>query len=293
MKRATFLTALLFSGAVYAKEKTASIDSCKAQVDLYCEIEAKTGDIRQITKCLQRHDNELSTQCKQEIQRFAQATRQTTPPSGPMGSLGGLTGAASQIPMLSYDGRIMPSSTNDKNDRLLTENNFNFSMPISKTETETYSATLVAGHFRLSDPILLSSGQETPSDFYRTEVGLGYSRRLADNKMFGMRGAIGYTGDKFTSNTQSWSLSANYAFPSSKENASWVLMLMMSNNSPLGTFIPIPGFFYIYRTPTFTGLFGLPVMSLQWTPVNPWSFSLSLLGPNIKTEAAYGAIDKT
>lgn len=70
-------------------------------------------------------------------------------------------------------------------------------------------------------------------------------------------------------------------------------MVMMSNNSPLGTYVPIPGFFYIYRTPTFTGLFGLPILSMQWTPVNPWSFSFSAFGPTIKSEVTYGTVDKT
>lgn len=73
----------------------------------------------------------------------------------------------------------------------------------------------------------------------------------------------------------------------------WVLLVMMSNNSPLGTMIPFPGFIYIYRTPTFTGMFGIPVISVQWTPVNPWSFSFSALGPQLKSEITYGAIDET
>jgi hypothetical protein len=33
-------------------------------------------------------------------------------------------------------------------------------------------------------------------------------------------------------------------------------------------------------------------MSLQWTPVTPWSFSLGLLGPNIHSEAGYGNVDR-
>jgi len=285
------LLILVFGNAATAQNSnSSSVDPCKDQVELYCKEESTAGDTRGITKCLMKNEERLSVQCKQELQRLVQASRQTMPlGGGPLGSLAGLTGAASQIPSLSYEGRLIPSSNETPS---FFDNNLNISFPIYKTESETYSATLVGGHFHLSEPILLDSGTNVPTDFYRTDIGLGYSRKLSAQKTLGVRGTMGYLGDRFTSKTQSYSISANYSFPGAKENSSWVLMVMMSNNSPLGTFIPIPGFFYIYRTSTFTGLFGLPVASMQWTPVHPWSFSFSLFGPQIKAETSYGAIDK-
>lgn len=296
MRQAAFSLAVLLSGVAEAQESGPSqarkpMDACKVQIELYCKDEGERKDLREVAKCLVRNDENLSTECKQEIQRFAQASRQTTPPGGgPLGALGGLTGAGSQVPSLSYDGRYVPSRAGQTPS--FTENNLNVSFPVYKTETDTVSVTINGGNFHLSEPIVMDSGKTVPADFYRTEVGLGYSRKLANHRTIGFRGSYGYAGDKFKDNTQNYNLSANYSFPSSKEG-SWVLMVMMSNNSPLGTSVPIPGFFYIYRTPTFTGLFGLPVASMQWTPVNPWSFSFSLFGPQIKTEAAYGAIDET
>lgn len=208
-----------------------------------------------------------------------------------MGSIAGLTGASSQIPTLTYSGRLTPSNGGEKSP-LVSDNNATISIPVFRSNEETYSATISGGQFHFGEAVQLDSGRETPQDFYRAEVGVGYTRRLSEKRSLGLRGAIGYSGDKFTGDTQSYNFSANYSFPSEDGKAGWVVSVMMSNLSPFGL-IPIPGFFYIYKTPTLTGIFGLPVSSLQWTPTDPWSFSLSILGPQIRGEIAYGIIDKT
>jgi len=48
---------------------------------------------------------------------------------------------------------------------------------------------------------------------------------------------------------------------------------------------------YIYKSKTFTGLFGFPLMSLQWTPSPMWAFSLSSFGIAATAEAAAGPIE--
>lgn len=274
------------------KNQSPEMEMCKGQVELYCQAEKNHKDIREILKCLVKNDDKLSNECKQEIQRFAQAARQTTPPGGgPLGALGGLTGMGAQVPSLGYEGRFVPSHDGRPKTPALTENNLNASVPVFKTEKDTVAVALGGSNMHLSEPIILNSGTKVPADFYRAEAGVQYSRKLEGQKTIGVRGSLGYMGDKINKETETFNISANYSFPGSKEN-SWVLMVMMSNNSPLGTYVPIPGFFYIYRTPTFTGLFGLPVLSMQWTPVNPWSFSFSAFGPTVKSEVAHGAVDK-
>ena len=64
-------------------------------------------------------------------------------------------------------------------------------------------------------------------------------------------------------------------------------MVLFSNNGVLPNYVPIPGFLYVYRTPEFTGIFGVPILSLTWTPA-PWTLSLSAFGPLVRTEAALG-----
>lgn len=295
MQKSLIFLCFLFGGYANAQEKNQfhEMEMCKGQIELYCSAERDTKDLREILKCLAKNDDKLSTECKQEIQRFAQASRQTTPPGGgPLGALGGLMGMGAQVPSLGYEGRYIPRHDGTPKTPAFTDNNLNASVPVFKTEKDTVALTLGGGNTHFSEPIILSSGTKVSSDFYKAEAGIQYSHKLGKQRTFGIRGSLGYTGDKMNKETQSFSVSANYSFPGSKEST-WVLMVMMSNNSPLGTYVPIPGFFYIYRTPTFTGLFGLPILSMQWTPVNPWSFSFSAFGPTIKSEVAYGAVDKT
>jgi hypothetical protein len=286
------LLALVISSAAAAEPDSSSrLAPCKSQVELYCPKEAGSKNVRGILDCLAKNNDRLSTECKQEIQRFAKASQQTAPPGGgPLGSLGGLAGPASQVPSISYEGRYAPG-TNGSSRPSLFENNLSTSIPFYKTDKNTVAATLSGANLHLGSAVPLSSGISVPTNLYRAEAGLQFSRRLPGQRNWGVRGAVGYSGDKFSANTQSFSASANYGFPGS-ERSYWVLMVLMSNNSPLGTFIPFPGFLYIYRAPTFTGVFGLPIVSLQWTPVSPWSFSLSAFGPQIKAEASYGAVDR-
>lgn len=294
MKKRVVFFPLLLCGYANAQGGSSPPDMkmCGGQIKLYCKAEGDQKDFREVLKCLVKNDDKLSTECKQEIQRFVQASRQTAPPGGgPLGALGGLTGLSAQIFSLSYDGRFSPSSDGTPKTPSFTENNLNVSIPVFKTEKNTVAFSLGGGNVHFSEPVTLSSGVKISADFYRADAGLQYSRRLEDRRMLGVRGSFGYAGDKLDKSTESFSISANYSLPGSNESY-WVFMVMMSNNSPLGTFVPIPGFFYIYRTPTFTGLFGLPILSMQWTPMNPWSYSLSIFGPTIKAEAAYGAVDR-
>lgn len=283
---------ILFLSLAIAQEPK-SLDSCKEQIAIHCAVESQNKNFREILKCLSRHHHELSITCKEEIQRFSKILQQTTPPgAGPLGMLGGMTSLAGQVPMLAYDGSVFPSDGDGPKSPSMSENNLKLSMPVYKSDTDRLSLSLVGGRLHFGQPILLDSGLEVPDDLYRTSLGLQYSRRLPNQKMYGFQATYGYTGDELNKETQTYNLNGNYSFPGSKEGH-WVLMLMLSNNSPFGEGIPIPGFFYIYKTDTFTGVFGLPISSVQWTPVSPWSFSLSALGPLIKSEVSYGTIDST
>lgn len=282
---------LILSSLTWAQEMK-PLESCKAQLQLYCS-DVKRDDTKEIVKCLMNHRDELSESCKDEIQRFVKILRQTTPPGGgPLGMLGGMTSLAAQVPMLAYDGNLSPAGKEGQKSPSIIENNLRFSMPILTSGEDKISLSLNAGRLSTGEAISLDSGIKIPQDLNRTSLGLQYSHRLPNKRMYGVQGSFGYTGDEFVGNTQSYNLSANYSYPGSKEGH-WVLMVLFSNNSPLGDGVPIPGFFYIHKTENFTGVFGLPVLSLQWTPVDSLSFSLSALGPLIKSEVSYGTIDET
>lgn len=291
MKMIALLAFLLSSGMAIAQQPK-FYSACKEQIIEICNAEHEKKDFREIFKCLQNNEAKLSSDCKQEIQRSAKVVGQTTPPGGgPLGMLGGMTSLGALIPMLTYEGRVVPAGGEKKSPAFL-ENNFRLSVPVYKSESHTVSTSVASNILHLDKRVEMNTGYKLPHDFYRSELGLQYSKRLENQRAYGFQGSFGYTGDKFNSETQSYSFNANYSYPGAT-GGHWVLMLIFSNNNPLGDGIPIPGFFYIHRTPTFTGVFGLPVLSMQWTPVNPWSFSISALGPIIRSEASYGTIDET
>jgi hypothetical protein len=47
---------------------------------------------------------------------------------------------------------------------------------------------------------------------------------------------------------------------------------------------------YVHKTEHFTGIFGFPVFSLSYTPNTLWTYSFSVFGTTLTTEAAYGAV---
>lgn len=263
---------------------------CKDQIELYCKDAQEKGGVRGTIMCLIKNDDKLSVECKQEIQRMMQASRQTSP-GGPIGAIGGLTGMGSQVPSVSIEGRFIRAKDDTGTPSLL-ENQISLSMPIYKNEADTYSATLSGGDLRLSKKVFLDSGKAVPENLYKNELGLQFSRKFSPVRNFGIRGSVGYTGDKMDSKTQIFNFSANYSYPG-EGGGVWVWMVFLSNNSPLGEYFPIPGFFYLNKTDTMTTILGFPILSWQWTPVNPWAFSFSVFGPQVKTEASYGSIDKT
>lgn len=191
--------------------------------------------------------------------------------------------------LISYEGRYGPKI----NSTPLTESKLNISSPVYKSQNDTLSLSLGGNHLHLGHSIILDSGKKVPTDLYRIETGAQYSRQLPEKRNWGLKTTIGSSGDRpfKNSNEINYSLNAHYGFPGS-ENSHWILMVFFSNNSFFGNYIPIPGFSYVYKTATFTGIFGFPITSIQWTPSPPWIFSLSLFGPTMQSEAAYGNIDQ-
>lgn len=280
-----FLWLFTFAKEISCQDKTL-VEPCETYIKSYCK---QDKDIREIVKCLFKNESKLNSSCKQEIQRYSQVNRQTSGPMGNVfGMLNALTGAVSQLPIINYEGRFIGSKDQSPS---VTESLLNATVPFYKDQGKAYSALVNMANVHLGAPVKLGEDKkDLPENYYLTEVGLGYSNKVSDKKTIGMRGTVGYVGDRITDRTKTFSISGNYSIRSN-ESESWVFMLMISYNNPLGAFIPIPGFFYIYKSPTLVTLLGLPIVSVQWTPINLWSFSFSYFLPQLKLEANYGAAD--
>ena len=192
------------------------------------------------------------------------------------------------IPTATYEGSLSPGS----NSTSWAENKATLLLPAYHDTKDTVAVSLLGDVVNFNDPPVLDSGTQVPQDLYKMEIGVSYFHQLEDKKIWGLRTSIGYDGDKpfQAAGDLTYSLSANYGFPGSGRGY-WLLYVFFSNNSPLGDYIPIPGFSYVYKSETFVGSFGLPILALQWKPYPLWYYSLMVLGPIIQTELGYGNLD--
>ena len=265
-----------------------------SQLTTPCQIEVRNlcptvDDKKALLICLKEAREKISPNCKNEMSRLFQANQQMSQRGGgAMSGFGGFSMTPVSSPNISYEGRLI----SDKHIPDITENKLNFATPIYREGVHSTSLSTQAGILHINQHLQLSNGTTLPLNFYRTELGANYMEMLPEKKALGVRTSFGYNTDKPFLNERdlTFSLTSYYSFPS-KDHSSWILSLYLSNNGQFANYIPLPGVLYLYRTPTFTGMFGFPLISMQWTPVIPWTYSLTLFGLNISAEAAYGTIE--
>lgn len=282
---------ILFLFALLPVWALAQNESCEEEIKIFCPNEPK--QLKQL-ECLLKHEKELSNKCKQELQRLSKVAKETGVRSGGgLSSFGGVIGGLGLVPpqkrVITYTGSMAPQ--HDRLDR----HKMSFSTPVWSQGKESFSLSLGAGSLNFQEKYVLDKKQvEVPKNYNRVELGANYSKALKNSRMLGLRASIGSASDKVFHSSREliFSMNASYAYPGKDKNDFWMLTVFMSNNNPLANFVPIPGFVYFHKTEKFTGMFGLPFASMQWTPVDPWLFSFSLFVTNINLEAAYGHRDQ-
>lgn len=213
---------------------------------------------------------------------------------GGLGSFASVMGNMSLMnptsPVIVYGGQWAPENSAPD----VTQQRLNVMLPVYQDADDKLALSLSGGTLHFGEKIPLSKNNIVlPQDFYRMELGAQYSHTLEKERNWGLRGSLGYATDKpFTDSKDiSFSLNASYSYPG--KSGHWILFLYMANNGSLPNYVPIPGFIYFYKTEKFVGMFGLPLISMQWAPVLPWTFSFSAFGPTITTEVAYNLKETT
>ncbi len=191
-----------------------------------------------------------------------------------------------------YESRFTPA---DHNSGATTESRLGLAVPVYKSESGITLLSLSGGQLHFEKTIMLDSLVIIPNDLSRAEMGVIHSEKLPENKSWTLRGAAGYSGDKVFDGTRNMSISMNgsYSFPADNESDNWTLMFYMSNNSPFGSYFPIPGFSYTHKTENFKGTFGMPFASIQWTPAVAWSVMAGFSFSNLNTELGYEINDSS
>lgn len=265
--------------------------SCASEIEHHCPGVARGPEL---LGCLARHQSEASPLCQQEIQRLLEARKQAAGNRG-LGAFSGVMGGMSMggppIPVLIAGGG---STRSDEPQAHAETWRLNASTPVARAETDFYTASLSYSTLRFGDEIRLrDSGVVLARDWRRMEVGGQFSRRLEGEKLLSLRLSVGSAGDEpfRQGRDTTFTFNGTYSFPES-ETTHWAWTLFISNNNPIANYLPIPGFVYFYRTPTFTGMFGIPFATVQWTPVPDWILSAAAFGPSVNLEAAHGGRDR-
>lgn len=284
MQKLIFLSLfnLLTPLLVFAQYTPQMPRSCHVEIQRFCSQVSPGPDI---LKCLIQNEKETSMVCKQAVQRMAQLMKKFSASLESMGgTIGSLGLALPSTPILIYGG----SSSPQRSSAHLDQHRISFAAAVYNNEPDSYGVLVNYSSLRLEEPLALSkTGVKVPSNLFRTEVGGQFVRKLAEQETLGARLSLGTATDQVDSKNITFNLNLTFSKPGS-EKSHWIYFIYLSNNSPILNYLPIPGIVYLYRGENWTGMFGFPFASIQWTPVDPWAYSLSILGPTLNSEISYG-----
>lgn len=265
-------------------------DQCRDDIRKLCP---DTKSFRDGLECLTRNVKDLSKECQADLQRVSQIVKETGGPRGGGGFPSFGPGGTGLLPpsrkILSVGGTLAPEPVSTNNYRVTA------ATPLWAWDKNTTALTVSAQRIELGEnKIIIDGPEKTPRTLDRVELGGSFARMLGESKFIGGRVQIGSASDQpFHSNREtSYTVTGFYGRPAEGKNF-WLYSVFVSNNNPIANFLPIPGVTYVYRTDTFTGMFGLPFNILQWTPVPEWSFSFSFFITNMTAEITYGLRENT
>jgi hypothetical protein len=271
---------------------TSAFADCRKEFKTLCP---EANGVNEVVTCVLRKEDQVSTNCKQDLQRIAAFVKSAgSRGGGGISSFGGVMGNSGLLPTdrktLSYSVNHAPEGTPAS----ITQQRLSFSTPVWKHKAESFAFSTGVGSISFSDRKFYNKSlQQTPSELKRVELGGQYSRRLKEGKALGFRANVGSASDRVFNSLEevTFSLNGTYSFPGKDPSDHWIWTVFFSNNISFANYIPLPGFIYLHKTENFTGMFGLPFLSMQWTPVKPIVLSMSYFITNLNTEIAYGFND--
>jgi hypothetical protein len=275
-----FILFLLF---IHSLNLFAVEEKCSEEIKDFCSESPKK------IICLYENYEKASVGCKEELDRASGVAKTSgirggggLNAFGPVSGALGLMGVHRTIVRVSSQYAPEPTPAN------ILSNSLHLSTPLYQHGTENLAASFTASRINFGSTRSFDD-KKTPMILDRMDVGGSYVKRTGEGRSWGIRGSIGSASDKaFHSKDEIGVTLSAFMLRPGKSNDYWAYSVFVSNNSPILNYIPIPGFIYFHRTDKLTGMYGLPFMSVQWQPRNPWIFSFSLFLVNANLEAAYG-----
>lgn len=231
-------------------------------------------------------------ECRAELRRLNQVVKDSGVRSGGLSSFDGVMGGLGLIPPKKTVFSIEGMSAYQGDPTVIQQGKATLVSPMWIKDHQSLTASLNAGTVKINEPVVAPDGTKI-RELHRIEAGGQYTKSLEENRMWGLRGSLGSAGDKpfETGKEYTFNLNGFYAKPG-KSDSYWVYSFFLSNNNPVLNYVPIPGIIYFTRKENFTGMFGFPIMSMQWTPLKKTSVSVSYFITNFRTTIAYSVADK-
>ncbi len=273
---------MVFTQVLFAQDKT---EQCAQDAVKFCP-DKKTSPAR--LDCLMLNQEKLSSECRRDLHRLSQIVKDTgtsRTSGGPLSppAMGGMGLLPPSKKILSFGGTLAPEEISTTHYRM------NAATPLWSWDEHATALSLNTQRLEIDESKEIKGGPEkTARRLDRIEVGGLYTKKLDDGHLFGGRIQAGSSSDKaFHSNREMiYTLMGFYGKPASGKNY-WLYSVFISNNNPIANYLPLPGILYFTKKDNFSGMFGFPFNTIQWTPVSQWSFSLSYLIANITAEVAY------
>ena len=208
--------------------------------------------------------------------------RPATPPSVARG----VSLVPATTPTLSFSGWLAPQGNSSPTDQL----RLNLQLPLMEEGSDRLALLANLSDLHLGAPgVLTGSGKVLPHDFWKIESGLHWLRMLDGGRSLGTRFTLGSSSETpfAAMNVTSFSVAVDYSYPTS-DVSRWVFYVLLSNSGPFTSYIPIPGFSYVYTVPDFSMTLGFPVLSIRWKPSESITTLFSFFGPNFSSEVSHG-----
>lgn len=284
------LLSLLIITPVYSQTQQDPFGSCAPDIKVQCPNAPSPKDK---LSCLLKNESTLSEDCKRDLLRISEGLKDRgSRGGGGLSSFGGVMGSFGLMPPDKTILTVQGSLAQENRPTSMDQTRLNVASRIWGQSDRAVSLSAGAGRLSLGERQEWGGGR-TPGELYRYEIGGQYSL-FKEGSIRGMRASVGSASDRPFYNWDEVTFSLNgFWSKKSSEESHWIWTIFLSNNNPLLNYIPIPGFIYLYRQENFTGMFGLPFFSLQWTPARAWVLSTSVFLINVNAEIAYGFRDKT
>lgn len=242
-------------------------------------------------QCLEKNLEELSQECRLELRRLNQLVKD----AGIRGGAFAFSGQSSGLGLIPPQNTVLTAEgfrSFEGRPQTMNQGRASLTSPFWVRDGKSFVTTLSASSIDFSQGVRPPEGRRLRRLGHQELAGQYIQRK--GQKIYLLRGAVGSASDRpfFSDRELVYTLSGFYA-PKASVESTWAYGVFISNNNSIASYLPIPGIMYIYKKGNFSGMVGVPMMTVQWTPSSKLVLSASYFITNFRLSAAYLVRDAT